>query len=36
MTSLEMMGITMSILKTDRQMEELLEFPADSLGFRQC
>lgn len=35
-TSLEMMGITMSILKTDRQMEELLEFPADSLGFRQC
>lgn len=35
-TSLEMMGITMSILRLDRQMEELLEMSADSMGFRHC
>ncbi len=34
-TSLEMMGITMSVLKLDGELKALLDMPARSMGFRQ-
>lgn len=34
-TSLEMMGITLTVMKVDQELKELLDLPADSVGFKQ-
>jgi dihydroxyacetone kinase-like protein len=34
-TSLEMMGITLTIMKLDEELKELLDMPADSVGLKQ-
>jgi len=35
MTSLEMAGASISMLKLDQELKELLDFPADTLAFKQ-
>lgn len=34
-TSLDMMGATLTVMKLDQELKELLDMPADSVGFRQ-
>jgi dihydroxyacetone kinase-like protein len=34
-TSLEMAGVTLTILKLDDELKECIDFPADSMGFQQ-
>ena len=34
-TSLEMMGITLTVMKVDQELKELLDLPADSVGLKQ-
>ena len=34
-TSLEMMGVTLTIMKVDEELKELIDLEADSVGFRQ-
>lgn len=34
-TSLDMMGATLTVMKLDEELKELLDMPADSVGFKQ-
>ena len=34
-TSLEMMGVTLTVMKLDRELKELLDLDANSMGFKQ-
>ena len=34
-TSLEMMGATLTIMKLDEELQELIDMPADSIGLKQ-
>ena len=34
-TSLEMMGATLSLMKLDEELKELMDMPANSMGFKQ-
>lgn len=34
-TSLEMMGATLSVMKVDKQLKQLMDYPAYSMGFKQ-
>ena len=34
-TSLEMMGITLTIMKLDEELKELIDMPAESVGLTQ-
>ena len=34
-TSLEMMGVTLSVLQLDEELEQFMKHPCDSIGFKQ-
>ena len=34
-TSLEMMGVTLTVMKLDDELKECIDYPADSMGLRQ-
>ena len=34
-TSLEMMGITLTVMKLDNELKELIDMPAESVGLTQ-
>ena len=34
-TSLEMMGATLTVMKLDQELKELIDAPCNSMGFRQ-
>jgi dihydroxyacetone kinase-like protein len=34
-TSLEMMGVTLTLMRVDQELKELIDLPADSVGFKQ-
>lgn len=35
-TSLEMMGVTLTLMKTDEELKQLIDLECDSMGLRQC
>ena len=35
-TSLDMMGVTLSLMKLDPELKSLIEMPCDSMGLTQC
>ena len=35
-TSLEMMGVTLSVLQLDEELEKLMKHPCSSIGFKQA
>lgn len=35
-TSLEMAGVTLTVMRMDDQLKKLLDFPADAVHFKQC
>jgi dihydroxyacetone kinase-like protein len=34
-TSLEMMGVTLTVMKLDEELKECVDYPADSMGLKQ-